>query len=53
MATPDVSALIAQLESVGKNAPKDGSSRKKLYDAARSLTIDLKLPGDTIQRIAY
>ncbi|KAL9099171.1 MAG: hypothetical protein Q9187_009536, partial [Circinaria calcarea] len=45
--------LIAQLESVGKNAPKDDSSRKKLYDAARSLTIDLELPGDTIQRIAY
>jgi len=47
MVAQDVSVLIATL------APKNEAARKKLYNAAQSLTTALESPADTIQRIAY
>ena len=48
-----ISTLLSQLKALGEQAPKDEASRQKLYEAAKSLTLTLESPGDTIQRIAY
>lgn len=53
MATHDVSTLIAKLESIAKDAPKDEVARKRLYHAAQGLAYALESPDDTIQRIGY
>lgn len=50
-ADPDV--VISQLQSLAKDAPKDATTRKKLYDAARSLTFALEPSGDTIYRFLF
>jgi hypothetical protein len=53
IAAQDVSVLIAKLESIAKGAPKNEAARKKLYDAAQSLTTVLEPPANAIQRITY
>jgi hypothetical protein len=53
MDTPGISTLIAKLQSIAQEAPKDRPARKKLYDAAQSLATALESPDDTVWRIAY
>lgn len=49
----DLSGLIARLENLTRAVPKEETTRKRLFDAARSLMYALETPGDSIQRIAY
>ena len=49
----DLSSLIERLECIKREIPKDLSARKTLYDVARSLTLALEAPGDSVLRIAY
>lgn len=50
---PDLSGLVTKLENLKHAVPDDQATRKRLFDAARSLAFALETPGDTIQRIAY
>ena len=43
--------ITAQVQKVAGTA--DETTRKKLIDTLRNLSISLEEPGDTIQRIAY
>ena len=51
--TSSADSVVAQLESLTKNVPKDEASRKQLLEAARGLAFALESPGDSIQRICY
>ena len=53
MATPNISALTAQLEALKGTDLPQGQSRKQLYNAARDLCFSLEDPQDPINRIAY
>ena len=53
MSMSDTSAIVAQLNSLTTNVPKDEESRKKLLEATRGLSLALENQGDTIQRICY
>ena len=41
------------IKSQGQTEPRDETSSKQLYNAARDLMLEMESPGDTIQRIAY
>lgn len=55
--TLNVSALLEQIEAVAKNPPSDvvgdDSTRRKLRDAARNLSVALETPADSVHRIAH
>lgn len=49
----DIIDLCAKLDSLCENVPEDEASRKRLMSTAHNLSLALKKPGDTIQRIVY
>lgn len=53
MSDSDLSGLITRLENLKPAVPKDGATRKSLFETARSLMLALETPGDSVQRIAY
>lgn len=53
MSASDMAALISKLTSLTNDIPKDEESRKKLFEATRSLNLALETAGETTQRICY
>lgn len=57
MTEPDVSSLLAQIDSLGKSlsldSKQDAETRKKLRLAARDLTRAIEEPGDIVERVCF
>lgn len=49
----DVTNLCEQLDALRENIPKEESSRKRLMDSARELSLALETTGDNVQRLIY
>lgn len=55
MTAQEAAALIARLESLASNPPReillDDSLRRKLRESAKNFSIAMEMPGDTIHRL--